>query len=312
MSSMSSDQALGDEVSNAIVTTSQTQHQDLVESGQVEAVESTTGDKQQTVYKIRGSLMRQPDGTLTPTSRFDMLGLQLDDYSDLEFSDKDLRRMQAHLLGMRMGTTASAPLKCSGPVKCIFRHRCPLVDGSLKLPNGEINFAGQNIKKFPLFRSCIFEREFIDSQRQAYMEEYLVDEASPTEMFMVSKLAELDLYDYRATLVLALGDKDGEGSDLMKEQVTGCTPDGSLITKLELHPAFVVKQQIQKAKAEILEAMVGTRRERYKQAAALRQDDHTDPSSQVSALREKIAQIEQGEIIDAQYVDNNSDPDPHS
>jgi hypothetical protein len=264
-----------------------------------------------TTYRIRGKLMRRPDGSLVPTTRFDMLGLEnLDDYSDLEFTDKDLRRMHAHIMSMRMGTTASAPLQCSGPVKCIFRHRCPLIDRSLKLPgSSEINFAGQNAKKFPLLRPCIFEAEFLDAQRQGYIQEYNVNEDSPTEMMMVSKLAELDLYDYRATLVLSHGDKAGDGMDLLKEQVTGCTQEGTILKRLELHPAFEVKQRIQKLKSDILEAMVGTRREQYKQAAALRQENNTDPSSIVAELKKKILQIEQGDvdIIDTEFTE---DTDP--
>lgn len=268
-------------------------------------VDTTTGEK---IYKIKGSLVRNPDGSLVPTSRFKMLGLaKLDDYSDLEFTETDIKRMHGHILGMRMGTTAVAPLLCSGPVKCVFRQKCPLIDQTLRTPSGGIDYVNQNPKKFPLFRGCIFEAQFLDAQKQSYIDEFQIDVDSPTEMMLINKLAELDLYDYRASLILAHGDRDGDGGDLLKEQTTGFSPDGSAeIKRLELHPAFEIKERIMKARANILEAMVGTRREQYKQAAALRQENKSDPSTIVAQLKQKILQIEQGEVdvIDTEFTED--------
>jgi len=87
-------------------------------------VEQKKSDK--TVYKIKGALVRTKEGELMPTKAFDFMDLPLDDYSDLEFDYEQVKRVQMHTMKMRTGFQAMAPCLCSGPQKCIFRHRCPL------------------------------------------------------------------------------------------------------------------------------------------------------------------------------------------
>jgi hypothetical protein len=272
--------------------------------GNDKAIEETP----EKTYRIKGSMMKRADGSLEPTKMFDILEIPLDDYSDIEFTEAEVRRIRMHVMKLKTGIQAMAPLLCSGPVKCPFRYRCPIVDRSIKTLDGKgINFANQNIKQFPLLRQCIFERELLDFQRIRYIEEYDADTESPTEMGMVNKLAELDLYEMRATLVLAHGDEKGEGIDLLKEQVTSVSMDGQEITRMETHPAFELKERIHKMREDILKSMVGTRREKYKQAAALKKQDFSDPSTAVANLRERIAHIEKETAIDAEFTEHKEE-----
>jgi hypothetical protein len=256
------------------------------------------------MYKIQGALIKYPDGTTEPTKMFEILELPLDDYSDLEFTEAEVRRIRMHVMKMKTGIQAMAPLLCAGPVKCPFNKRCPLVDRSIRAPDGGINFANQNLKKFPLLRQCIFERELLDFQRRRYIEEYDVDVDSPTEMGMINHLAELDLYEMRATLVLAHGDDKGEGLDLLKQQVTGMSMTGEELKTMVTHPAFELKEKIHKMRSEVLRSMVGTRREKYKQAVALKMQNTSDPSTRVSDLKEQIKALEdEAGIVDVEYAE---------
>jgi len=256
------------------------------------------------VYKIKGALVRTKEGTLLPTKAFAFMDIPLDDYSDLEFSYDQVKRVQMHTMKMRTGFQAMAPCLCSGPAKCLFRFRCPLVDRTKLTISGEIDFQNQNLKAWPLLRQCIFERDFMEFQRTRYMEEYGVDLSSPTEMAMVSRLAELDLYEYRLTQVLASGDNKGEGIDLLKEQVTGQSLSGQWIKKLEVHPAFDLKERLHRMREDILKSMVGTRRERYKQAQALKEKTTGDPSTVISSLRDRLEKMESDTIVEAEFKES--------
>jgi hypothetical protein len=272
------------------------------EKKEYEGLEEKVDSKGEKKYLIKGSLLRRADGTIVPTKMFDILSIPLDDYSDLEFSEQEVKRMRMHVMKMKTGIQAMAPCLCSGPVKCVFHYRCPIVDRSIRTADGnDIDFARQDIKKFPILRQCLFEREYLEYQRRSYIEEYDVDTESPTEMGLVNKLAELDLYEYRTTLVLAQGDKEGEGKDLLKYQVSGSTPDGAILMRQEVHPVFELKERLHRMREAILQSMVGTRREQYKQAAALKKSDGDDPSSVISALRDKVMQLSMPPVIDAEF-----------
>lgn len=240
-------------------------------------------------YKIKGSLVESPDGSIEKTKVFDFLQVPLDDYSDLEFTYDEVKRMQMHMIKMKTGVQAMAPLLCSGPVRCPFRYRCPIIDRSILTVDGDdIDFRKQDIKKFPLLRQCCFEREYFDSKRLEYLEEYHVNTESPTEVGMVNRLAELDLYEYRLALLFANGDHNGEGQDFLKEQISGVTPAGRPMTKTEIHPAFELKEKIHRMRDRILEAMIGTRREKLKQASLLRDVATTDISVNMAALSKRL------------------------
>jgi len=259
-------------------------------------------------FKIAGGVIKYNDGTEVPTKMFDILELELDDYSDLDYSLAEVRRMRMHAMKMRTGIQAMAPALCLGPVKCPFRMRCPIVDRSKRNSDGNINFHIQNVRAFPLMRQCPFERDFIEFKRRQYIEEFEIDDTSASEMGMVNKLAELDLYEYRATLLLANGDDKGEGLDLLKEVTTSISPQGEPIMQTQIHPAFELKEKLQKQRDNILQSMVGTRREKYKRDAARGQTSVDDPSTEVADLRTQLVKMNNGDddIVEAEFTESTS------
>ena len=92
---------------------------------------------------------------------------------------------------------------------------------------------------------------------------------------------------------------------LMKKQVTGATVTGQEITRLEEHPAFTLKEKLHKQRMDILNALVGTRREKYKRDAALKQRDIQDPSSMQSDLRARLESLTGESVIDAEFTEEN-------
>ena len=260
-------------------------------------------------YHLKGGMVERKDGSLEKSKMFEIFDVPLDDYTDIVFSQPELRRIRMHLMNMKTGIQAMAPALCGGPKKCPFALRCPIVDRSITTPDGRIDMDKQNIKSFPLMRQCIFEREFLDFKRQQYAGEYDVNVDSPTELGMVDRLAALDLYEYRLVLVLAHGDEEGEGIDLMKSQSIGASPTGRELSRLEAHPAWGIREKIHKEREDILRAMVGTRHEKYKRDAALHGGTGQDPSSQYSSLRDRIKQLENEMIPDVEYkVIEKEDP----
>lgn len=259
-------------------------------------------------YNFKGGVVIDKEtGEISRSKMFDIFNLSLDDYTKEEenWSQQDMRRIRMQMMKMKTGVQSMAPVLCSGPVRCPFRHRCPVVDRSIMDKEGNIDFSKQDPNKYPLGRQCPFEREYLDFKRTQYSEEFDVDFASPTEMGMINRLALLDLYEYRLILVLAHGDDKGEGLDLMKSQVTGTTPMGSPVIRKEAHPAWEQMEKIHKQREDILKSMVGTRREKYKQAAALKHGGEDNLSSSMAALKQKLEKLQSGEefgeIIEAEF-----------
>jgi len=265
--------------------------------------EKETGTDLEPIYHLKGGMVELEDGTMEKSKMFEIFKIPLDDYPDIQLNTTEMRRFRMQVMKMRTGTQAMVPILCPGPQKCPFRMRCPFVDKTKRLANGQIDFMCQKAK-FPIARQCPIERDFIVYKQMDYINEYGVDIESPSELGLVNKLAELDVYDYRLTLVLSHGDTDADGPLLMKEQVTGMTHSGDEITRLEEHPAWSLKEKIHKQRMEILNALVGTRREKYKKEAALKQRDVADPSTKQSTLRQKLDDLNNEVVIEAEFTEH--------
>ena len=268
--------------------------------------EKETGTDLKPIYHLKGGMVELEDGTMEKSKMFEIFKIPLDDYPDITLNTAEMRRFRMQVMKMRTGIQAMVPILCPGPGKCPFRNRCPFVDKTNCLANGNIDFEHQKAK-FPLARQCPIERDFIVYKQMDYINEYGVDIQSPSELGLVNKLAELDVYDYRLTLVLSHGDTDADGPLLMKEQVTGIAHNGEEITRLEEHPAWALKEKIHKQRMEILAALVGTRKEKYKKEAALKQRDFADPSTLQSTLRKKLDGLNSGVIIEAEFTENTEE-----
>jgi hypothetical protein len=143
------------------------------------------------------------------------------------------------------------------------------------------------IGKVPVGRKCPLETELMAFWTARYMKEFEVDPEIHSEVSMITELAELDIYDVRASMILSRP----ECAELTKDVVVGVDSEGKPIVNKEINKAWELKERVKKRKQKILESLVGTRKEKYKRDAALKRRSEKDPSTQAIELRRKLEEV---------------------
>jgi len=138
--------------------------------------------------------------------------------------------------------------------------------------------------KVPVARKCPIEVELIAYWTAKYMDEFYVDPYNQYEVSMITELAELDIYDYRCSMILS----QPGSAELIQQIVVGVDAEGRAIYNEDIHKAWELKERGKKRKDKILEALVGTRKEKYKRDAALKRRSVDDPSTQAAELKRKL------------------------
>lgn len=216
-----------------------------------------------------GGIAIEEDGTVRKSKMFEFLQLDPDEYNDIMLTKEEAVKVHRRLLGVKWGgAAAKIPLMCGGANVCPFSVHCPLVA----------------IEKAPVGRYCPIETELISWWVARYMEEFDVDMANQSEVSLITELAELDIMDYRCSLLLSQADN----ADLTQEIVVGVDAEGRPISNDEIHKAFEIKERVKKRKQAILESLVGTRKEKYKRDAALKKRSQADPSTIAADLKRKM------------------------
>lgn len=198
-------------------------------------------------------------------------------YKDLKLTVDEAMKLRNRTISMRYGTSSGIPMICIGK-KCIYKD-CPLHEHG----------------KYPLTKKCVLEESFIISRKRDYMEELDVDLDSMTDLSLVDELVVVDLILYRANSGLA-GNLDPEDTTLLKTTLT--VTDNSTTESVDAHPLLGIIENFQKTRRAILEALVATRREQYKQKAALGQKNQgkdSDAMAKIVDLADKIANMERND-----------------
>lgn len=180
-----------------------------------------------------------------------LLPVGLDDYGSLTLTEGATERLSKLVLSVKAGLVSVTPLICKGPTSCPFITRCPIYQDDKS--------TGKH-SEYPINLQCIVEVNIIRDKFLGYVEEFGVEnqiESSPTIRSQISKLAELDLYDYRIDLVLAgvAGDSDGT---LLLDQTIAITEDEEEVKQKQEHPAWKIKERIHKQRMELLDALGAT------------------------------------------------------
>ena len=173
---------------------------------------------------------------------------------------------------MATGAAVFAPMNCAGS-ECPFATQCPLA----------------RMGKAPLGRPCLLEENMFKESTIAYVSEYEVDPSNFTELGICTELAEIEILQWRLNMTL----RTAEHATLVIEQAIGQDPSGQAITQLQVSPVFEQKQKLANRKSKLIKLMVGDRQEKYKKEAALKQKAEDDASSQMSAVRAQLAEMEQ-------------------
>ena len=222
-----------------------------------------------------GGISITDEGDLIETKMFQFLKLDPEDYADIMFTREDAKMIHRRLIGVKWGgAAAKTPLMCGGEEICPFSEDCPFVE--LEDKTGE--------KKVPVGRKCPIEKELIAFWVARYMQTFEIDPENQAEISLVVELAELDIFDYRCSLILSRA----ENAEMTQEVVVGVDTAGNPISNEEIHKAFEIKERVKKRKHTILESLVGTRKEQYKRDAALKKRTVDDPSTQAAKLKAAI------------------------
>lgn len=154
----------------------------------------------------------------------------------------------------------------------------------------------ERMNKAPVGAPCIYEQVFLREKTEAYFEEFDITADRPTEMHLVAELAELDLYERRATQMLALQDQD-----MSQEDVMGFDNNGNAIIKEDISKYFNLKERIKRQRLKILESLSATRKERAKIAATML--NQSSESAETESIKDKLDLLLKTRASEGGYID---------
>jgi len=203
----------------------------------------------------------------------------VDDYSDLALSEEAKRRLGDTILAASSGLVTMAPLICKGPEGCPFISRCP------------IHAADGEDASYPLGKQCLVEISLAQDRFLSYVKEFEFKEedvqSSPTLRAQLSKLADFDVYEYRLNLILAGATGNSDGT-LLIEQPVAITQEGDVVEQLQEHPAWKIKERIQRQRMELLDALGATPKRRVWMDVALKRSGRENLLTKQRELLERI------------------------
>jgi len=241
------------------------------------------GRAKKALVTLSGLALTQ-DGKLTKHDWFDFLDVKLDNYDDIILSADDARRLQHYFKKLSTGTVSTIPMYCGGEKHCPQADFCEFV----------------KLGKIPLGRRCLVEVELVDFWTKRYLEEYDVDVNDQTDVYMIGELAELNVLEMRINNILA----KFENSELSEVTIAGQDQDGRPIETVKISRFWEIKESIKNRRLKILEALVGTRKDKYKRDAALKRMDSSDGKTSLAELKRTIDEyLKQQEIVIDQAED---------
>jgi len=213
--------------------------------------------------------------------------------SYLERIPKEKRqRIFNSLNRIRTGLHAVAPIMCLGAAKCPFIERCPIPERG---PNQELQLGADS--NYPIGQECILEKFFMQQKIIEYVEHLNVDPGNPVEMSIVNELALIDLYKNRSLMIMAVGDKSGQGRDFMRVDVIGFNEAGDRAETAKLHPAVDMLDKLEKRREKWLEKLMETRKSKADWLIKIgNPQSESKILAEIQGLREAISQLETTEV----------------
>lgn len=119
-------------------------------------------------------------------------------------------------------------------------------------------------KVAPVGLACPVETQLIEYWLEKYQQEFNVEDNSITDMHMIARLCEYDIYDMRVTRYLAENDQT-----LLTDFISSYTEDGEPISNKATSAAFEVKERIDRLRSKTLKELMATREAKAKIAATV-------------------------------------------
>ena len=111
----------------------------------------------------------------------------------------------------------------------------------------------------PVGLACLVELQLIEYWMEKYQNEFNIDDNSITDMHMISRLCEYDVYDMRVTRYLAENDQT-----LLVDFISSYSEDGDPISNKATSAAFEVKERIDRLRSKTLKELMATREAKAK------------------------------------------------
>lgn len=204
---------------------------------------------------------------------YESLEADKDKYKGLKLTPEQVKKVEKVYRRYSTGLSAAVPLICTGE-NCPFHDTCPYWE------------IGQVIEG----EECKFEYDLVNFYTRRYMEEFDVDPDDYSEVMLISELVELNIYDIRASKILARP----ENAE-MTQIFTTLTAAGDEMDEERVHNAFTIKEKIKTRRMKILEALVATRKERLKV-------DHSKDNNLNKTMSELRAKLDR--LMDRNYADD--------
>lgn len=187
----------------------------------------------------------------------------------LDLTPEELVSLRNGMRRVGTGLRSSIPITCYGE-KCPFRTECPFA----------------KIDKMPVGKSCPIEGMLMDQYTKRYIDEFEVSPEAMSEVTTMTMLAATHIMEMRAFTIL--GRDDEENPDGFVKNVVGFNNDDEPIQSIQEHPAYNQIERAWRWRRNLLESLVGTRKEKYKQQAALKERTAASPSTAAADLKAKI------------------------
>lgn len=251
------------------------------------SIKKGKSNQELTLVRPAVGLALATDGTIFKTRAADKIQLRNSRYADLVLTKEELKKVNLYMGHLMWGINSVIPVTCTADA-CPFKTDCPY----------------WMIGKAPIGKPCLVEEDILDFYTEEFGREYGVDENSPTERLLVQELAELLVYEMRATRVLARA----ANAEMTQTDIIGFDSEGEPIKQESIHRAWELKERCKSRRMKILDALVGTRREQYKKAAALKEkggDDVASMSADLSTLLRELKIRKSREIQDVEVIEIN-------
>jgi hypothetical protein len=228
-------------------------------------------------------------------------------YQGLELTPLMAEGIKNHLMAMKHGTYSAVPLLCKGGL------RCPLVNQCWFAFRDETGQIDHSKSMYPLFRPCPVESSIIELKIRQYIYEYLGSNmnVTPSVMNLISKLAELDIYEIRADMLLSSGSSlNSDGQNLLITVIDAIDQkSGTAYFTHKEHPALAIKEKLQNQKDKLMKSLLSTPEAKLAMAAKLKDSkEKTDQASMLTqiatALKRDIRKTDSYIDVDTVNIDD--------
>ena len=190
--------------------------------------------------------------------------------TDIVLTNEETKIVTDSIIKKARGLIDSVPMTCAE--NCFFASNCPFV----------------KIGKQPVGKSCLVETMLLDLQTKRYLDEFGVMVDSYSETVTMTMLAATHVMEMRALKVLG----ESENSTGLISNVVGFNEDEEPIVQLMEHPAYGILERAWRWRDKLLTSLVGTRKEKYRREAALKERSSDNSLSLKAAdLKSKIDKL---------------------